>query len=629
MEIIKAFQNKKEQYTGQIRDVIQVETEGYEWRKILQLACNYMHKNLSHYEWILLIDADAFYYSPVKGMSLLEFMDVLKKRGYNIINGRLFEFYPTEKDNPAITPPTERIKYYKVIDQWNQQKIFHYHPTIDFYTRTSGHVCYRDNPRVCGVIKFIYKHYPWTSYEHGLKKVFKERKPRYVERKDDPKRHVRWMAMRPIKEDFVKQSQKLRDFKEEKVLLSRHRFSWIMKFGFLSCLGNVFLHGRRYGLRLVIGGIKKLAYLVLPKAIYRKFNDFIAPFRFIENPLKAIIQRKPYALIFPRTYHFLMTNYCNAQCIFCNQKFNYQCKEEITLERFKDMISNIPVNSAKVLYFTGGGEPLLSRHLFPIIEYVNTRFPWIEMRIRTNGLLIEKYAEAIAKSNISRLEISVHGMTEINNLILQRKNTEALFRGISSLNRHLEDSNRKMYKLFYPAISRLNACEIPKLIKKAAELKVDEIAVFFCCYYPHNSHKTDSKLKVEDSLFFHKQLYNDIIQKSRKLAKSLGVSFRYEPLFFRKSEKKVCLQPWKVVVVNCDGNIYPCCGGEVQFDERVKSGEYYFGNLLKEHLQQCWNNKTYTMIRKTIGSNYKEEFIPECKICHNTLYFRKPESTKC
>ncbi len=58
-----------------------------------------------------------------------------------------------------------------------------------------------------------------------------------------------------------------------------------------------------------------------------------------QNSFKTVISlhRKPiqqdlYSLYFLRNYHFLMTNYCNARCVFCNQRFDNTNRKEINLE---------------------------------------------------------------------------------------------------------------------------------------------------------------------------------------------------------------------------------------------------------------------------------------------------------
>ena len=321
-----------------------------------------------------------------------------------------------------------------------------------------------------------------------------------------------------------------------------------------------------------------------------------------------------------------MTNYCNARCFFCNQKSDHEPPAEITLEKFKTMISHIPMDSAKVFHLCGGGEPLLCPDLFPIIKYVNTAFPWVDVCLRTNGLLVKKYAKEIARLNISRLEISVHGLTEMNNKIIQRKGSEEIFKGIELLNNYLKSCRKKMYILFYACLSRYNISQVPGLIKKVAELKANEFTVGFCRYYPERI--KNGKLNPKDCLFYYQELYDKTIRQSKKLAKSLGLYFEHEPMFSQKFKEKPCLLPWKIAVVDWEGDVYPCSGGEVCFKEKVKSGQYYFGNLLKEHLYKSWNNDTYVMIRRTCSHKYKENFIPECKNCHNTLCIKGPNDIK-
>jgi MoaA/NifB/PqqE/SkfB family radical SAM enzyme len=341
--------------------------------------------------------------------------------------------------------------------------------------------------------------------------------------------------------------------------------------------------------------------------------------------------RKIYGGLFahypPKTYHFLMTNYCNAHCIFCNQRFDDQIKKEITLDNFKIIVSHIPVAFAKCFHFSGGGEPLLSKDLFPIIKFVNESYPWIKVIIRTNGLLIDKYAQELAQSNISRLEISMHGLPQVNDYILQVNNSQAILDGIAMLNKALEEHNSKIDIEFNPVVSRLNLGEIPQLIEKAKQLKVGGVRVCFCKFFPYKKHQPKGGLKDEDSLFFHKWWYNNLIFKSKKLAKRLGVNFSFDPVFFKdllRLKKNTCCQPWQLMLIDWDADIYPCCGGEEWFKAKVKSGRYYFGNLFKENVEQCWNNPGYLMLRKSCGTSGKGALVAECKHCHLTMSLKGP-----
>jgi len=361
---------------------------------------------------------------------------------------------------------------------------------------------------------------------------------------------------------------------------------------------------------------------------YRLGKLLLRPFRHIKQAhLDACSAGSFIADYPPRAYHFLMANYCNAACIFCNQRFDGQSKKEISFEKFKTMVSNIPIAAVDEFHFSGGGEPLLCHDLLPIVKYVNESFPWIKVIIRTNGLLIEKYSKEFAQLNISKLEISIHGMVKINDAILQKKCSNAIFSGIALLNKYLEENNRKIDIEFVPSVSMLNINEIPALIKKAAELKLNSIRLYFCRYFPYQKREANGLLKEKDSFFFHKRQYNNLIRKSARLAKSLGINLFHDPLFFKYFSKKTsCCQPWKIMAVDWDGDVYPCCGGEEWFKTKVKSGKYHFGNLLKEPVYQCWNNPAYTMLRKTCSPACKDVLISECENCHMTLCFKGPHA---
>jgi len=674
IDIINCFCREKEQYPGRILDVVGVATEGYDWEAILREANDYMHKNLNHYEWILIIDADTHFFSPARDLSLLEYIDTVKKYGYNIIHGRIYNFYPTKEDDYSITNYSERIKYFQSWNLYPQEKIFLYHPTINFYTRYA-HWCLRDNRRVCINPGVISKHYNWVSYEQGVKKIFKDRKPRYVRNFPVQPQYV---YMLPLEECLIKDSQKLKYYDEKQELISRWQFFLLTKLIFIYDFiftkpEKIFVLLKRrvkniissrakksaglfentvagtsdfsaspisnrnaIGLsRKILKFLRKMAKTVIP-AQYRAFIKLLRPYSIsptghnytFSNIIDRLIPPNLSSeslfpdLPYPSEYHFLMTSYCNARCVFCNQLDN-KPKNEITLDNFKAMVSHIAMDSVDKFYFSGGGEPLLCRDLFDIIQYVNNCFPQIKISLVTNGLLIEKYAENIARLDIDRLIISVHATQEMNNRILQIKNSGSIFKGLALLNKYQEQFNKKIYKVFSVTVSRINVNEISGLIKKAAELNVNEVSALYCRYYPH---RIGQNLKTEDSLFFHKEMYNGMIKKSAKLANKLGVSFSHEPLFLEKFNEQRCCAPWHLMLVDWDGDVYPCTGGEVRFYQKVKSGAYHFGNLLKQDISAFWFNELYTKLRRHLLACCSEKYIPECDDCHNILCFQGPDS---
>ncbi len=229
LEIVERARNRTCGYTGRIMDVVSVSTNGFEWDRILRSACDYMHHNLVDYKWILLIESDAFYLSPVNDMSLLEFMEQAERLGYTIINMEGYEFYPTEKDDVSIPSAVERMRYCRLRPwAYAQHKLFRYHPSVDFHTRR-GHICLRDDARVFPVSAW-FNHYPWVSVDHGLKKIFTDRNPRIIAAQgNDPKWSTQYLNMDPSGDGLVRRSETLWYYDERKLRMSRSCFFRIMK----------------------------------------------------------------------------------------------------------------------------------------------------------------------------------------------------------------------------------------------------------------------------------------------------------------------------------------------------------------------------------------------------------------
>jgi hypothetical protein len=134
-------------------------------------------------DWIIKMGADEFFESPMPDKTLAEAIEEVDRLGYNLIQFNCFNFLLTEKDYNSHEPDVrKRLRYYT----WNSDFHFNawkYYPGIDLIS-TGGHkpVFPQDVKEHVFPAKFIIRHYMFRSLEHGMRKVFKERIPRF-----DPK----------------------------------------------------------------------------------------------------------------------------------------------------------------------------------------------------------------------------------------------------------------------------------------------------------------------------------------------------------------------------------------------------------------------------------------------------------
>ena len=111
-----------------------------------------------------------------------------------------------------------------------------------------------------------------------------------------------------------------------------------------------------------------------------------------------------------------MTLKCNAHCEHCGSRcgdvFN---KSELSTQEFKDVLKSIadaPGYCAnKIMLNVTGGEPLVRKDLFEIIEYADQLgFPW---GITTNGILVdEEVVKNMERCHMYSISISLDGLKE-------------------------------------------------------------------------------------------------------------------------------------------------------------------------------------------------------------------------
>ena len=129
-----------------------------------------------------------------------------------------------------------------------------------------------------------------------------------------------------------------------------------------------------------------------------------------------------YSSEFPHPYWIYLSpsHNCNLDCLMCGVK-HVEKGVELSSEVIKKVIDEIADwPNDKVLMFTGG-EPLLRKDIFELIDYSVSR--GIPTEMVSNGTLIEeRIAEKIINSGLQNIAISLDGVnSETHDLIGNRK----------------------------------------------------------------------------------------------------------------------------------------------------------------------------------------------------------------
>jgi glycosyltransferase involved in cell wall biosynthesis len=153
-------------------------TNTYQWAHLLDTLLSWAE--VFEPKWCFLIDADTFLEAPREGQALSQAVADVDASDCNVINFDHFEFWPTGEEDSEITAVRQRLLYYTWADDRQEKGWLAYPGTRN--SRLGGHQI--DFPS--NIVKrvyptnFILRHYRIRSYEHGLRKVFLERRPRFV-----------------------------------------------------------------------------------------------------------------------------------------------------------------------------------------------------------------------------------------------------------------------------------------------------------------------------------------------------------------------------------------------------------------------------------------------------------------
>jgi glycosyltransferase involved in cell wall biosynthesis len=180
-----------------------------------------------HADWVLLNAADEFLEAPYRGVTLKEAIEMEARNGFNLIQFNDFEFFPTEKDLENVEPDVrKRLKHYT----WNddlQFRCWKVCPGVKV-TGTAGHypVFPKNVKHKVVKTKYVLRHYRIRSYEHGLRKVFTDRLPRYLPEEKNVGRHIHYDNFKRDRSCFIIHSDNLMEYKDDHRWVTKKTFDW-------------------------------------------------------------------------------------------------------------------------------------------------------------------------------------------------------------------------------------------------------------------------------------------------------------------------------------------------------------------------------------------------------------------
>jgi MoaA/NifB/PqqE/SkfB family radical SAM enzyme len=337
-----------------------------------------------------------------------------------------------------------------------------------------------------------------------------------------------------------------------------------------------------------------------------------------------------------------LTNRCYNSCIACwtrsplldsNTPEKDWHKKELKIERVLNLIDELHNLGTSIIRFTGGGEPLLHKDIFKLIQAVKARGIYCAVTTGFN-MASRKIAAKLIYCGLDELAISLWASNPMEYVRTHPNQTEQTFNRITETLRRLKNIKqiRRITSVSgwsKPATPRVNILNvICNLNYKSIEamydyaLSVGADSIYYTLVDSIEG-STDTLLlsdkqrrevyakclvieKRNNALSSRRRLYLDNFEglKKRLLQDEADKGY-YDQ---RAVHETPCYIGWIFCRIMADGQVAPCCRG-VQIP---------MGNINQSAFAEIWHSKKYNTFRyKAKNRNKNDRFFSKVG-CHKT-----------
>ena len=323
--------------------------------------------------------------------------------------------------------------------------------------------------------------------------------------------------------------------------------------------------------------------------------------------LKQLAEYRESILKKPPLKHLFLelTLRCNQKCIHCGSRCGeHDNPPEISLEQYKRILDDVKrdFDISKLQLNITGGEPLLRRDFYEIMEYANNLgFIW---GMTTNASLIDdKAAEKLYRCGMKTVSVSIDGLRETHDSLRGRVGAyDSAMRGIKAL-----CGNGKFQSVqVTTVINHRNIGELDELFEIMKGIDIDSWRVINIEPMGRANDHPELTLTPEE----YKYLFNYIREKRLE-----GYPLTYGCSHYLGLEYERTVRDWYFMCsagvytasIMANGNIVACLDIERR-DDLVQ------GNIHRDNLRDVWENR-FEVFRKDLSDRNAE-----CRNCDHRRF---------
>lgn len=300
-----------------------------------------------------------------------------------------------------------------------------------------------------------------------------------------------------------------------------------------------------------------------------------------------------------------ITGQCNLSCVHCYMDSKKDNADDLTFAELKKLFDQVEKYfGKKVAIQITGGEPLIRKDIFEILEYLKKR--QFKVSMATNGTLINSENIKQLEKLLSSVAISLDGKEASHNCVRGAKVYRHSIRGIE-----LATRSKIPLVMVKTAVCKKNLHELEEIYKLLEKLKVKEWHVFPV----EPSGRAEKNKEIILTRKEYLQLC-DYIEKLRKdKSNKINVTFEEQPIILQNykvtemNQYKRCSAGIKNMAILHNGDVVKCI-------QDKRNGIVKYGNIKNGNVKDIWK------------TGFSESRCKSYKYCNNHYFLKKKDASR-
>jgi radical SAM protein with 4Fe4S-binding SPASM domain len=250
-----------------------------------------------------------------------------------------------------------------------------------------------------------------------------------------------------------------------------------------------------------------------------------------------------------------ITNGCNLNCLMCKTRASQRPLGQMSLDLFRHALDEIEAIGCRQISYHTVGEPTIHRQFEEILRISRER--GFEVFLSTNGMLLDRFVEALTRWPVATIRLSVDGASrKTYERIRAGGNFDRLLANIRRMHEAIVEHRLPTAMQMNVVLSRENLHEVP---------------LFFDVFGPYIA---------ADELYF--SALNSLAAEDRE--------YYHEMRIVDAQERMIpCAPLWEMLYIGYDGRVSACC--------RDYHGELVVGDITKQSLREIWHGEAMAELR--------------------------------